>query len=370
MKCPVCDNIGRSMVCPKCGFDSSRDLGRYPTLAPGGKVPSASALREQWRQKQISEQAVPPVPPPPARPPRRKGLWLLTALVCAVVLGVGIWIGLGIDDSGNWKENVLRSDMIAFQSEDPYDWADEAVEYSVFGSEYERWEIGSVTFLDTLKNMPNSAWDVSVYGDGSVMAWVKLNGDFYDLYIGANGGINGAEACAELFMGYINVMRIDFGDAFHTDGATDMHWMFAECISLESVDLSGLDTSNVQDMYAMFENCMMLTDLDLSGFDTSRVLDMNSMFFGCESLKHLDLSGFDTRRVWDMGYMFCYCVDLRSVSLGSFDTGRVEDMGYMFAECRMLQSLDLSRFDTAMVEDTTDMFLNCPAGDDWGHLLK
>ena len=49
--------------------------------------------------------------------------------------------------------------------------------------------------------------------------------------------------------------------------------------------LKGLDTSNVTDMQYMFNECSSLTSLDLSSFNTSKVTRMNFMFYGCSSLK-------------------------------------------------------------------------------------
>ena len=45
-----------------------------------------------------------------------------------------------------------------------------------------------------------------------------------------------------------------------------MNFMFSDCSSLVSLDLSGFDTSNVREMNAMFSNCSSLVFLDLSGF--------------------------------------------------------------------------------------------------------
>ena len=59
-----------------------------------------------------------------------------------------------------------------------------------------------------------------------------------------------------------------------------------------TMDLSGLDTSNVEDMGGMFSGCSSLTELDLSNFDTSNVTNMDSMFSGCSSLTELDVTGF------------------------------------------------------------------------------
>lgn len=84
VKCPVCDNENPSMLCRKCGFDSSRDYSKYPTFGPVGRVPSVSALRKQWQEKQkpakpekraeperITKPVAPPKPAPPTNPPRQ-----------------------------------------------------------------------------------------------------------------------------------------------------------------------------------------------------------------------------------------------------------------------------------------------------------
>ena len=81
VKCPVCDNVNTSLVCLRCGFDSSRDYGKYPTFGAVGKVPTVSALREQWREN----------PPPP----KKKKPWLAIA-VCAAIFALGIGIGAGL----------------------------------------------------------------------------------------------------------------------------------------------------------------------------------------------------------------------------------------------------------------------------------
>lgn len=93
-------------------------------------------------------------------------------------------------------------------------------------------------------------------------------------------------------------------------------WAFYECDRLQSVDLSGLDTSSVTDMSDMFYGCSSLSSLDLSSFDASSAASMSFMFSGCSSLASLDLSSFDTSKVTGMSNMFYGCSSLRSVALG------------------------------------------------------
>ena len=73
--------------------------------------------------------------------------------------------------------------------------------------------------------------------------------------------------------------------------------MFAFCVNLSDLDLSGFDTSKVTNMSNMFGGCANLTSLDVSGFDTSNVIQMDDMFAACESLTEVDLSNFDLSKV-------------------------------------------------------------------------
>ena len=46
-------------------------------------------------------------------------------------------------------------------------------------------------------------------------------------------------------------------------------------------------------MYYLFSDCFSLTSLNLSNFDTSKVTDMRAMFYGCSKLTLLNISKFD-----------------------------------------------------------------------------
>ena len=57
-------------------------------------------------------------------------------------------------------------------------------------------------------------------------------------------------------------------------------------------------------MKYMFYNCNSLSSLDLSKFNTKSVTDMKYILYNCYSLLSLDLSNFNTQNVIDMKYMF------------------------------------------------------------------
>ena len=272
-------------------------------------------------------------------------------------------------------------------------------EYSnfVYESPYLRNQIKTITIVDTLANAPEGCWDASEAHNGAVLVWVEPNGELYDLYIGAEGGVWAGQSARNMFRGYTNAERIDFGDAFHTEDVRDMYGMFLGCESLRELDLSGFDTSRVTDMTDMFAVCHALETVDLGSFDTSRVELMSGMFDWCGSLLELDLSNFNTANVNNMGGMFAHCESLTRLDLSSFrtpnltqmiymfdgcrsltelyvsgfDTRNVVDMGYLFRDCDSLTELDLSHFDVGNIQyPSYKMFENCPAGSEWKHLKR
>jgi len=259
-------------------------------------------------------------------------------------------------DDAAWKNNVLMQDLFdkwydneTFGSYSDYMTYCDA--YPVLGSDIPRSSIVSVTFTETLKNAPDSAWDVSDSQNGSVMAWVAPNGGLYDLYIGAEGGINAKNAAYYLFSNYANLKEIRFNGCFHTEETTDMSFMFNQCDKLETLNLSDFDTGNVINLTAFLQGCISLTDVDLSSFNTANVTGMVSMFNNCCSLEKLDVSGFDTSKVERMSYMFAYCNKLKQLDITGFDTSAVTEMTCMFSSCDGLENLDLSSFDFSNVSE-------------------
>ena len=230
---------------------------------------------------------------------------------------------------------------------------------TIVGRKIDREQIAAIYFQNKKENIGKDAWDVSKKQDGSIMAWTEQKEDgLLDLYIAANGNIIARNA-SFMFWGYRQLKNIFGLEFLQTDQITDMSYMFYDCKSLESLDLSYFDTSQVTNMSYMFCDCKSLESLDLSHFDTSQVTSMVFMFGGCESLESLDLSHFDTSQVTRMGFMFSCCTRLKSLNLSHFDTSQVTDMSSMFMGCNSLKSLDLSHFDTNQVTDMSWMFSGC-----------
>ena len=222
-----------------------------------------------------------------------------------------------------------------------------------------RSSIVSVNFLDSFKDMPDDAWDVSKEKNGSVMAWTEPADDgLYHLFIAGNGGVM-ADDCSSQFAYYDNVRQILFNECFYTEQLSSTYAMFLQCKKLEHVEVEQLDTSNVENMGHMFTGCSALEQLNLSSFKTDKAANMENMFSVCASLKEIDVSGFRTDKVENMYAMFYECSSLEVLDVSGFDTTKVTNMGYMFADCSGLKTLEMGQWNTVHVQNMEFMFSGC-----------
>ena len=95
------------------------------------------------------------------------------------------------------------------------------------------------------------------------------------------------------------------------DYLTKTNNMFRDCVLLENIDLSNLNTQKVINMNGMFSGCISLTSVNLSNINTQNVSNMVYMFSGCTSLKSINLSNVSSNNVVNMNYMFQMCLSLR-----------------------------------------------------------
>ena len=160
------------------------------------------------------------------------------------------------------SETVPATGTINRMRSDPIDEDMASDDLRVFQSSILRKNVASVTFLDTVTDAPEDAWDVSDEGNGRVLAWVTGQAPAYELYIAGRGGVRAPENCFGLFAGYANAASIIFGTAFDTSDVTDMGSMFTLCVKLTNLDVHNFDTSHVTDMHYMFSGCYSQCDVD------------------------------------------------------------------------------------------------------------
>ena len=226
-----------------------------------------------------------------------------------------------------YKENVIQNETTTPSSSTS----------TFLNTEVLRNQIESIN-IEKTNVVPNDAKyskDISSKQDGSVMLWYtdKDNNSLYEISIGSENG--------------------------SVEANTNGSGMFAYLDNVSSLDLSGLDTSNMTSMTYMFYNSSKLVNIDLSEFKTSKLLYFSNMFNGCSSLVNLDLSSFDTSKISNFSNLFKDCTSLKKINLSSFDTHSATIFAYTFMNCQSLENLNLSNFNTSKVTTMSGMFYNC-----------
>lgn len=181
---------------------------------------------------------------------------------------------------------------------------------------------------------------------------------------------------SNLFQGLSYVETIDL-TGLNTSNVTDMSYMFANDPELvKIIGLEAFDTKNVTNMSNMFADYKSntvnnnepkgfsyfgkLMTLDLSNWDTSKVTNMSFMFTGQQNLTQLKgLDKWDTSNVTNMSHMFDNLSSLPDSELTNlnWDTSKVTDMSYMFSETQLQKDLSfVNKWNTSNVTDMSYMF--------------
>ncbi len=278
-----------------------------------------------------------------------------------------------------YKENVIQNETTTPSSSTS----------TFLNTEVLRNQIESIN-IEKTNVVPNDAKyskDISSKQDGSIMLWYtdKDNNSLYEISIGSENGSVEANTNGNGMFAYLdNVSTLDLSgldtsnmtsmsrmflnsksltnidvSGFDTSKVISMYEMFRGCSSLANIDVSSFNTGAVTDMQRMFCNCFLLINLNLSNFDTSKVVNMYEMFFGCNSLTNLDITNFNTSNLVNMSEMFFDCSSLISLDLSSFNTSNVTNMARIFRGCKLLTNLDISNFDTSKVTNMGGMFFGC-----------
>ncbi|MBI0022604.1 MucBP domain-containing protein [Lactobacillus sp. W8172] len=157
--------------------------------------------------------------------------------------------------------------------------------------------------------------------------------------------LNSSNSADFLFASFSNTCKIVGLEHLDLSQATSTVYMFNDCESLTSLNLSSFNTANVTEMRAMFRRCKALTALDLSSFNISKVIDMEAMFEGDDNLVDLNISSFKTTLPVNLGATFKNCASLVELNLENFyitDTnlGEVE-LEDTFYGCTSLRKLNI-----------------------------
>ena len=215
-------------------------------------------------------------------------------------------------------------------------------------------------------------YDLIIAGPGGVVApekmnnWMQQNGSVETIDLTALDTSN-VTTMASMFSRCSNLKEVIFGENYNTSQVTNMADMFSACSLLSSVDFSMFDTSKVTSMGGMFWHCYCLQKVDLSSFDLKEVVNAGSMFEGSGLTSITFNTNTTAKKIVRMNNMFRDCFSLTTLILPKImpSAQNVEgqdaapSMEGMFRGCKNLTSLDLSSFDTVNVKNMYYMFDYC-----------
>ena len=131
------------------------------------------------------------------------------------------------------------------------------------------------------------------------------------------------------------------GGGFDTSQLTGMIKFYGPSgYSYYSIDVAGLDLSNMTMANGMFSDMTRLTSLVNSHqLNAPRAGNMTAMFGNCQYLTSLDLGGLDTSGTGSFVRMFDGCTRLASLNLANISMARVRDTNSMFQGCSALTDI-------------------------------
>ena len=234
-----------------------------------------------------------------------------------------------IDEASETDASLVVDDSSAIDSSSEIEISEADSEDSAADKWYENYEYELDGDYIKLKQYKSDAPD-EVYVPKSA----TINGKTYQTYIAAqyNENVPETDSHYSIFAEYTtpmlyksHVTKITFEKGFKFP--EDSSRLFMGCRSLESINLSGVDTSDVKNMEQMFCACDILKKVDLSNFDFTNVTNMRGMFWSCRNLRKVVFTDLYLPNVEDMSLMFSECSHLKELDLSSLKTEK-EDINY------------------------------------------
>ena len=137
--------------------------------------------------------------------------------------------------------------------------------------------------------------------------------------------------------------------------------MFQGDESLESLDLSGWNTTNIYSMWATFRECKNLKSINFNNWHP-HITEMFNAFTNCFKLESLDMSRFDVSGVTDFNGLFVNDAALTSLNISTWNPSTVTKMDSMFSNVRNLSYLDIRNMNITSSTSANNVINNFKSG--------
>ena len=144
-----------------------------------------------------------------------------------------------------------------------------------------------------------------------------------------------------------------------TSQATSFQHTFAYTESLQSVDVSSLDTSASRSFDACFTHSG-ITDIDLSSWNVENSNSMGWIFTGCYSLKAVKMPHSGTGDGLGLSSAFAAATSLQSVDMSGFRPSRLRSISDLFSDCwNLVEVKGIEGWDTSKCASFDRSFRSC-----------
>lgn len=207
-------------------------------------------------------------------------------------------------------------------------------------------------------------WNADVGDTGSIECFIKGT----ELIIAGNGSgkISAPADSSYLFSDAVtsptniqtfkNVTHFYGAELLDMSSTTTLKRAFSYMLSLEYIDVSNWDLSNVTSLEYTFgaPNTLVvdgvshdiggskIKKLDVCKWDVSKVTTFKNTFLGCRYLESLDVSRWNTSSARSFQSMLSICENLMEFDVRNFDVGSLKVTTQMFNRCENLRELDFS----------------------------
>jgi surface protein len=152
-------------------------------------------------------------------------------------------------------------------------------------------------------------------------------------------------------------------DTWDVSNGTTFREFFSDAEKLQNID--GVENfsfgSDCSDISYFFANCKSLDDINVSNWNTKSVYWCGGVFYNCENITSMDLSNWDNSTLYGCVSLFKGCSRLQTVyGLNNFNISRAKDTSRMFEGCANLYKVEgIEQYTIMQTLSIESMFDNC-----------
>lgn len=158
------------------------------------------------------------------------------------------------------------------------------------------------------------------------------------------------------YYGCQNIQTIDLSGMDLTEVET-ISSMFTGCSTLEKIIWGPINTSKITSLYHVFSDCSLIEDFDfLKDWEIKNITNLSCTFNNCKKLKHLPIENWDVSKVL---YAYCFASnckaleDIDFINSWNFNSLVGMDNEWMFSDCDSLTDVNV----TFHLENNTSQYI-------------